>query len=99
MQSDSPARLSRRALLSTVLSTTAATTISLFAALAAEGKNSLTGEYAQDAAAVLAAMREACDMARGTPGMANTIAKTRREMNDFVAFYRRNEKVAACNLR
>lgn len=62
------------------------------AALAA--KSNLTGDYAQDAAAVLADMRTACDLARGTPGMADTVARTRAEMNDFVALYRRNGKVA-----
>lgn len=62
------------------------------AALAA--KSNLTGDYTQDATTVLADMRTACDLARGTPGMADTVARTRAEMNDFVALYRRNTKVS-----
>lgn len=54
----------------------------------------MSGEYKIDAAQVLVDMRAACDLGRGAPGMAATVGKTRKEMNDFVALYRRNAKVS-----
>jgi len=36
----------------------------------------------------------ATDLARGSPNMENIVKATRSEMNDFVAFYRRQPKVA-----
>lgn len=54
----------------------------------------MTGDYKADASLVLTDMRAACDLVRGSPDMAETVGKTRREMNDFVALYRRNDKVS-----
>mmetsp|Transcript_13547 Transcript_13547/g.36392 ORF Transcript_13547/g.36392 Transcript_13547/m.36392 type:complete len:186 (+) Transcript_13547:156-713(+) len=54
----------------------------------------LTGDYKADATAVLGNMRNVTGMARGTPGMADNVASTRKTMNDFVAQYRRNGKVS-----
>lgn len=81
----------RRAFLKTTLAALAAAALQ---PSRANAKTTLSGEYKQDAAVVLADMRVACDLARGTPGMADTVTKTRREMNDFVALYRRNLGVA-----
>lgn len=47
-----------------------------------------------DSEALLEKMREAASLRRGTPGMADTVSATRAQMNDFVALYRRNTKVA-----
>jgi len=54
----------------------------------------LKKDYPQDARVMLANMVTATDMARGTPNMEQTVKATRAEMNDFVAFYRRQPKVA-----
>eukprot|EP00183_Erythrolobus_madagascarensis_P006793 CAMPEP_0185844374 /NCGR_PEP_ID=MMETSP1354-20130828/563_1 /TAXON_ID=708628 /ORGANISM="Erythrolobus madagascarensis, Strain CCMP3276" /LENGTH=192 /DNA_ID=CAMNT_0028544027 /DNA_START=123 /DNA_END=701 /DNA_ORIENTATION=- len=54
----------------------------------------LTGDYKADATAVLGNMRSVTGMARGTPGMADNVAGTRKSMNEFVAQYRRNGKVS-----
>lgn len=54
----------------------------------------MTGDYKADAALVLSDMRIACDLGRGAPGTAETVGRTRKEMNDFVALYRRNNKIA-----
>lgn len=83
---------SRRAFLSTV---TIATIAAFNAANPVYAKgSSMTGDYKADAAQVLTDMRTACDLGRGAPGMAETVGKTRKEMNDFVALYRRNNKVS-----
>jgi photosystem II Psb27 protein len=39
-------------------------------------------------------MKEATELTRGAPGMTDTVARVRADMNDFVALYRRNDKVA-----
>lgn len=54
----------------------------------------MTGDYKADAALVLTDMRAACELGRGAPGMTETVGKTRKEMIDFVALYRRNNKVS-----
>jgi len=54
----------------------------------------LKKDYPTDAKQMLDNMKFATDMTRGTPGMEDTVKKTRSEMNDFVAFYRRQPKVA-----
>eukprot|EP00325_Prymnesiales_sp_UTEX-LB-985_P010190 CAMPEP_0174714410 /NCGR_PEP_ID=MMETSP1094-20130205/17641_1 /TAXON_ID=156173 /ORGANISM="Chrysochromulina brevifilum, Strain UTEX LB 985" /LENGTH=173 /DNA_ID=CAMNT_0015913755 /DNA_START=23 /DNA_END=544 /DNA_ORIENTATION=+ len=54
----------------------------------------LKKDYPQDARAMLTNMVTATEMARGTPNMEQTVKATRAEMNDFVAFYRRQPKVA-----
>ena len=63
-----------------------------FADATAEYK--LKKDYPQDARRMLDNMKTATDMARGTPNMENIVKSTRSEMNDFVAFYRRQPKVA-----
>lgn len=54
----------------------------------------LTGDYKTDANTVLADMRVACTLTRGAPNMDQTVTLVRHEMNDFVALYRRNNKVS-----
>lgn len=54
----------------------------------------MSGDYRTDAARVLDDMRVATSLARGAEGMADTVGRTRQEMNDFVALYRRNDKVS-----
>ena len=64
-------------------------------ALAVDEKDyKLKKDYPVDARTMLKNMVIATDMARGTPGMESTVKATRSEMNDFVAFYRRQPKVA-----
>lgn len=87
---------SRRAFLLSALAAGAAVTAELSSPVvpALADQSSLTGDYPQDAAIVLASMKEACGLTRGAPGMADTVRRTRQDMNDFVALYRRNNKVA-----
>jgi photosystem II Psb27 protein len=54
----------------------------------------LKKDYPTDARQMLNNMVVATDMARGTPDMEKIVKATRSEMNDFVAFYRRQPKVA-----
>lgn len=54
----------------------------------------LTGDYQTDAHTLVADMRVACALSRGAPNMEQTVTQVRREMNDFVALYRRNNKVS-----
>jgi photosystem II Psb27 protein len=54
----------------------------------------LKKDYPADARQMLDAMKIATDMTRGTPNMEAIVKNTRSEMNDFVAFYRRQPKVA-----
>ena len=64
-------------------------------ALAAEAPQyKLAKDYPVDAKRMLENMKIATDLTRGTPGMEDTVKNTRSEMNDFVAFYRRQPKVA-----
>merc|ERR1712086_458899 len=60
----------------------------------AEGEFKLKKDYPADAKMMLDNMRTATELTRGAPGMEDTVKKTRSEMNDFVAFYRRQPKVA-----
>ena len=60
----------------------------------AEGEFKLKKDYPADAKMMLDNMRTATELTRGAPGMEETVKKTRSEMNDFVAFYRRQPKVA-----
>lgn len=57
-------------------------------------KSSMTGDYKTDAATMLDDMKAATALTRGAEGMAETVAKTRADMNEFVALYRRNSKVS-----
>merc|ERR1719247_2543452 len=54
----------------------------------------LKKDYPTDARAMLNNMQIATEMGRGTPNMESIVKSTRSEMNDFVAFYRRQPKVA-----
>jgi len=64
------------------------------AVLLPESAYQLKKDYPQDARAMLKNMVIATEMARGTPDMEKIVKNTRSEMNDFVAFYRRQPKVA-----
>merc|ERR1740139_1319438 len=57
-------------------------------------KEGMKKDYPADAKQMLDNMRTATELTRGAPGMEETVKKTRSEMNDFVAFYRRQPKVA-----
>uniref|UniRef100_A0A7S3E9K7 Photosystem II Psb27 protein n=1 Tax=Rhodosorus marinus TaxID=101924 RepID=A0A7S3E9K7_9RHOD len=48
---------------------------------------------ATDAKNVLDNMINVCSFKKGTPGMSDVVADVRKEMNDFVARYRRNNNV------
>jgi len=54
----------------------------------------LKKDYVIDAKTMLENMKIATDLQRGAPDMENIVKSTRSEMNDFVAFYRRQPKVA-----
>ena len=54
----------------------------------------LKKDYPQDARQMLKNMVVATELARGTPDMEKIVKATRSEMSDFVAFYRRQPKVA-----
>jgi photosystem II Psb27 protein len=53
----------------------------------------LVKDYPQDAKAMLANMATATELTRGAPGFEQTVLNTRKQMNDFVAFYRRQPKI------
>lgn len=57
-------------------------------------RSSMSGDYPADAARLLDDMKSACELGRGAPGIVEAVSKTRTEMNDFVALYRRNGKVS-----
>lgn len=76
------------------LAATIAAVASLAPGSALAARSTMSGDYKADATQVLGDMRAACDLSRGAAGMAETVGKTRKEMNDFVALYRRNDKVA-----
>ena len=54
----------------------------------------LKKDYRTDAANMLENMKTATGLTRGTPGMEDTVKLTRSQMIEFVAFYRRQPKVA-----
>ena len=64
------------------------------AAMAGEDAFKLKKDYPADAKMMLDNMRTATELTRGAPGMEDIVKRTRSEMNDFVAFYRRQPKVA-----
>jgi len=61
-------------------------------ALAQEFK--LAKDYQTDARRMVDNMKIATELARGTPNMESIVKSTRGEMNEFVAFYRRQPKVS-----
>ena len=84
--------VSRRTFLTTAAGAAVAAGLLLQPAQAA--RSSMSGDYKVDAAHLLTDMRKACELGRGAPGMSEVVGKTRKEMNDFVALYRRNDKVS-----
>jgi photosystem II Psb27 protein len=60
----------------------------------AEDDYKLKKDYPTDARTLLKNMELATELARGAPNMETIVKSTRSEMNDFVAFYRRQPKVA-----
>lgn len=63
-------------------------------AYAARRPGTMSGDYKQDASKMLEDMKLATELGRGAEGAVETVTRTRTEMNDFVALYRRNDKVA-----
>lgn len=59
-----------------------------------ESDYKLKKEYTIDAKQMLTNMKTATELKRGEPDMENIVKATRSEMNDFVAFYRRQPKVS-----
>jgi len=53
----------------------------------------LVKDYPKDATSMLNNMRIANELTRGTAGMEQTVSNTRKQMNDFVSFYRRQPKI------
>merc|ERR1740138_1457132 len=99
----SGAASSRRAALATFAAAAALPALSASAEVATSAAPALMSDpnsyklkkdYPADARQMLNNMVLATDLARGTPNMENTVKATRSEMNDFVAFYRRQPKVA-----
>ena len=100
VQVNTPARVSAPVCMSDVSrrAALAGAAAAAFGALPAfaEGEVSyaLKKDYREDAKQMLNNMRTATELTRGEPGMEDIVKKTRSEMNDFVAFYRRQPKVA-----
>ena len=98
VQVNTPARVSAPVCMSDVSrrAALAGAAAAAFGALPAfaETNYGLKKDYREDAKQMLDNMRAATELTRGTPGMEETVKKTRSEMNDFVAFYRRQPKVA-----
>ena len=59
-----------------------------------EAAYKLKKDYPLDAKQMLLNMRTATELTRGSPDMEGIVKATRSEMNDFVAFYRRQPKVS-----
>ena len=99
VQVNAPARVSAPVCMSDVsrrgaLAGAAAAAFGAMPAFAAEGQYQMKKDDPADAKQMLDNMRTATELTRGAPGMEDTVKKTRSEMNDFVAFYRRQPKVA-----
>ena len=88
MRAEAP--VSRRA----VAAGAAAAFAGVLPSFAADDKYKLQKDYPKDARNLLSNMVLATDLARGAPNMESIVKSTRSEMNDFVAFYRRQPKVA-----
>lgn len=56
--------------------------------------STMSGDYKADAAKMLEDMKVATELTRGAEGVVEKVTQTRSEMNDFVALYRRNDKVS-----
>ena len=94
MLAEEPAA-SRRAVLATFAAAAAgvAPALPAFAEPPPDGYK-LVKDYPKDARKMLDNMVIATDLARGSENMEYIVKSTRSEMNDFVAFYRRQPKVA-----
>lgn len=78
-----------------IVASFAAAAFSSLPALAKEqNAYALKKDYPADARTMLDNMRIATDLKRGDANMETIVKSTRSEMNDFVAFYRRQPKVA-----
>lgn len=53
---------------------------------------SLSKDYLVDAQNLMTNMRFATNLTRGAPGFEDTVVATRKEMNDFVSYYRRQAR-------
>uniref|UniRef100_A0A7S4HCL4 Photosystem II 11 kDa protein n=1 Tax=Prymnesium polylepis TaxID=72548 RepID=A0A7S4HCL4_9EUKA len=84
---------SRRSALAGVAAAAAFSALPAFASVTPEAYK-LKKNYPSDAKLMLDNMRQATDLKRGDAGMEDIVKATRSEMNDFVAFYRRQPKVA-----
>jgi photosystem II Psb27 protein len=54
----------------------------------------LVKSYPEDAKAVLEKMRETTELTRGAPNFEENVVQTRKLMNDFFAFYRRQPQIS-----
>merc|ERR1711871_1088311 len=71
-----------------------ATAAPAFAFGAKETEYDLTKDYPTDAKKMLANMKKATALNRGDADFETIVVGTRKEMTEFVAFYRRNTKIA-----
>ncbi|KAK4526047.1 hypothetical protein GAYE_SCF19G3958 [Galdieria yellowstonensis] len=83
----------RRELLKALLVASVAPFVSVFPAKASHNFK-LTGQYEQDVRNMIESLRMACDLQRDTPEHDSTVQSIRKQMSDFVSFYRRNPNVA-----
>lgn len=86
--------VTRRSVLGLAVAAVAASFLPRGASAARPSKSNMTGNYKEDAARMLNDMKEATDLVRGSPNMSEVVSRTRQDMNDFVALYRRNNNVA-----
>lgn len=84
----------RRSVLRTGAALFALQVLPTLPAHAARRPGTMSGDYKSDASKMLEDMKLATDLGRGAEGAVETVTRTRTEMNDFVALYRRNDKVA-----
>ncbi|KAL1524685.1 hypothetical protein AB1Y20_019571 [Prymnesium parvum] len=84
---------SRRSVLAGLAVATSFSALPAFASVTPEGYK-LKKNYPQDAKLMLDNMRIATELKRGDSNIEEIVKATRSEMNDFVAFYRRQPKVA-----
>merc|ERR1719353_2828976 len=81
----------RRAVL---LAAAGAMVVGVAPAFAVATEYKLVKSYPEDAKAVLEKMRETTELTRGAPDFEDTVIKTRKLMNDFFAFYRRQPQIS-----
>ncbi|EME28982.1 Photosystem II lipoprotein Psb27 [Galdieria sulphuraria] len=91
--SSSQYSFNRRDLIKGLLTVSIAPFLSAFPATATHNFK-LTGQYEQDVRNMVESLRMACDLQRDTPEHDSTVQRIRKQMSDFVSFYRRNPNVA-----